>query len=175
MVDVTRVAENSTPVVLVPVPPQVTDTSQLQRWVEDMTSVLTVVTGSIDEDSELGVGTQDGELKSWNSGEWVTTDELLLGATRATYATYDDSDLGGKVFHTRREPFEFDGKIGSNFYIIGDSLTSPNGNGGSISITYSTDGSGNITSQAITDAGSGYSRDFVMSVRGANSSGSAGV
>jgi len=59
--------------------------------------------------------------------------------------------------------------------VIGDSLTSTNGNAGSVEMTFTTNGVGTITGAALTDAGSGFGRDFSFSIRGSNSSGTAGA
>jgi hypothetical protein len=74
----------------------------------------------------------------------------------------------GKLSYDGQDPFKPYGKLGKSIYVVGDSLTSPNG-GGLLKFSYSTNGSGVVSDLKIVDGGSGMTRDVYISQRGPNS------
>tara|TARA_R110000850_G_scaffold172331_2_gene297572 strand:- start:14412 stop:18347 length:3936 start_codon:yes stop_codon:yes gene_type:complete len=107
--------------------------------------------------------TLDGQTLRYDNaaGLWKQSNVLIIKETKSV-----DLALGDYLYDDR-EMGKWNGLLGEDFYIIGDSLTSPNG-GTLGTITYDTDGAGAITNAAISVAGSGYTRNFQASVRGDN-------
>ena len=70
-----------------------------------------------------------------------------------------NADLDHNFAHTPVN--DFDGLLAKEFYIIGDSLTSPSG-GGIIKFDITTDGAGNVTAIANTTTDTGWERDFTL-------------
>lgn len=122
------------------------------------------------EDGNLPNGGVDGPngdggdgLLVWNPTvqRWEPRDTLLINAPTNVNLTdgdylYDDREMG-----------KWNGLLGEDFYIIGDSITSPNG-GTDGAITYDTDAGGLITGVTVTDVGSTFTRNFQLSTRGIN-------
>lgn len=87
----------------------------------------------------------------------VSADLTVLGDVDANSYT-----IGGDPQH------EYDGKIASGFYIVGDSFTFGIKYTVQATMRYSTDGAGTITGCNISVAGSGYGRTFTYTVRSSN-------
>lgn len=112
----------------------------------------------------LDPGDEDGSIPVYDPdlGEWVNhpgfvyDPELGLSIGEGAYL------VEGKMLN------RYDGLLAQPFYIIGDSLIGPMGGTGAI-IQYSSDGAGSIVAVSVVNGGSGYTRDTIVSVRGADS------
>ena len=61
------------------------------------------------------------------------------------------------------------GLVGAPLYIVGDSLSSPVGNGGNVEIAITTDGAGTVTvADVVATPNSGFKRDFTITARDPN-------
>ena len=102
----------------------------------------------------------DGSLLVWNpvSGVWEVRDTLRVLEPESVSLEHGDYLIDG-VQHGA-----WNGRLPSDFYIIGDSIVSPNGGIDGV-ISYDTDSTGIITNLRITNPGSNFTRDFQLSFR----------
>jgi len=130
-------------------------------------STIAGVTGDSTSDpvDNNAISNVDGSLLVWDvaSGTYIASDTLVVVPGEGVDLGDGDYLIGGYVVN------QWNGLLAREFYVVGDSLTSPNG-GTDGEITYDTDGSGNITNVVLTDAGTTFTRDFQLSTRGINSS-----
>ena len=109
-----------------------------------------------------------GQLSVWDGTDWKNNSTLRVGPFSGVYSENSGANLMGKLSYDGQDPFKPYGKLGQSVYVVGDSLTSPNG-GGLLQFSYSTNGSGVVSDLKIVDGGSGMTRDVYMSQRGPNS------
>ena len=100
----------------------------------------------VDADSPVG------QLQS--NDRWVSTTENNI---EYIYNGTDWSDQGLPSSNITTQ-------LISKFYLVGDSLTAPNG-GDDGAATYNTDGSGNVTGITVTTGGTGYGKNFLYMLR----------
>lgn len=115
-------------------------------------------------------GDENGDLQVWSGTAWVPNSTLAVGPDTGVYGEHGDTNLYGFPYIDTRSMLINQGKLLSHLYIVGDSLTSPNGSDGTIDILLTTDGAGTITSATISSTpNTGFVRDFTITARGLDS------
>lgn len=109
------------------------------------------------------VATQGGFLV-YDSAKWKDSQDFIQLTTTSLDLYGRDYKIDGETLN------KWSSKIPGTFYVIGDSLTAPMGGDGG-AVTYDTDGAGTITNITVTNAGTGYDKDFWLAARDANGEG----
>jgi predicted phage tail protein len=119
-----------------------------------------------------------------DDNSWDTLDSIYTGSTVYNQTFIPNSRISGiddgvevtgavysRISDTQKAILnEADTYLGTGFYVIGDSITSPTGGDGNASFDYTSDGSGNVSFNSVVTAGSGFepSSTFLFLVRDPN-------
>jgi len=74
-------------------------------------------------------GDADNQLVVWDGTDWKNNSTLRVGEYTGVYSENSGANLMGKLSYDGQDPFKPYGKLGKSIYVVGDSLTSPNGGG----------------------------------------------